>query len=649
MITARYGSWRSPVSASLLGRDIVAIGETAFDDGDLWWCELRPDDAGRHVLRRLRDGQTMTITPEGYDVRTGVHEYGGGAWRVARGAAYFANAEDQRIYRQVPGSAPVAVTPEASDGGHAPRYADFEFTADGRGLICVREARDDRGVTNELVLVPLTGGAPPAVLRSGSDFCASPCLSPDGRRLAWLEWNHPDMPWDSTTLYVAPFRRDGTLGTPVKVAGGENESVAHPRWSADGALCFVGDRSDWWNLYRWDGNQTACVCPMEAECGMPLWLLGMSTYVILSDGRIVCRWSRGSVQELGVIDPRSRRAVPLPLPFTSYGCDLSSDGRRVAVTAGGPRQAQRLLIVDPDTGRADVVTQSQQDLVSPEFISLPRPVDFPNDSGGESHAVYYPPANPGFTAGPGELPPLIVMSHGGPTAQASQALNLDIQLFTSRGFAVVDVDYRGSTGYGRRYRNLLRGWWGLRDVADCIGAAEYLVAEGLADPDRIGIRGGSASGFTVLCALTFSDYFDAGVCYYGIGDPERLAADTHKFESHYIDGLIAPLPGGAGVYRQRSPARHVDKLATPVMLLHGLKDKVVPPSQSFAMAEALDGKGIPHALVTFEDEAHGFCRADNIIRAAEAELYFFSRIFGIRLADAIKPVDIAHLSPPRAP
>ena len=643
--TAPYGSWGSPISAELVAAGGVSLDEVRVAAGAVHWVEGRPLEGGRQVVCRAVRGQPPEdLVPEGFNARTRVHEYGGGAYLVTDEALFFSNFADQRLYRRDPGDGrPRPITPEPPDpAGH--RYADASPTPDGRRLVCVRERHQDGRVDNELVWVPADGDGPPVVLAAGRDFYATPRVSPDGRQLAWLEWDHPDMPWDGTELKLATLAGDGLAGDPMTVAGGPEESVFQPAWSPDGVLHLVCDASGWWNLYRVgaDGVLDA-LAPAAEEFGHPQWVFGLSTYAFLPGGRIACIHGRGPVRRLGILEPGGV-LNDLELPFTSfYPPQLRALGDRLVCIAGGPTRAAAVVVVDPSTGGIQVLRSSEDRELDPGFLTVPEPIEFPTAGGRTAHALYYPPANPDAKGPEGERPPLVVASHGGPTAGVSSGLHLGYQFFTSRGIAVVDVDYGGSTGYGRAYRRRLDGQWGVVDVDDCVAAARYLAGRGDVDPARLAIRGGSAGGYTTLCALTFRDDFAAGASYYGVADVAALARDTHKFESRYLDRLIGPWPQAEELYRERSPIHFTDRLSCPVILLQGLEDEVVPPAQAEMMAAALDAKAIPYAYLPFPGEQHGFRQAAHIRRALEAELYFYGRVFGFDLADPVDPVPIAHL------
>jgi dipeptidyl aminopeptidase/acylaminoacyl peptidase len=653
-ITAPYGSWPSPISAELVAAGGVSLDEVRVDGPTVYWVEGRPLEGGRQAICRARaedrgappedqaGPSVEDATPPDRNARTRVHEYGGGSYLAHRGVLYFSDFGDQRLYRQDPGSPPRPITPEPATRA-ADRYADACPTPDGRLLVCVRERHRDGEVLNELVALPADGGRPPVVLASGRDFYASPRVGPDGRRLAWLEWDHPNMPWDGTELKVAGLAGDALAGTPTTVAGGPEESVVQPEWSPDGVLHLISDRSGWWNLYRVGrGGAPEALAPAEEEFGYPQWVFGMSSYAFLPGGRIACIHGRGPMQRLGILGPEGS-VTDLELPFTSfYPPHLRAAGDRLACLAAGPTQATAVALIDP-AGGVEVLRSSEDRELDPGFLTTPRPIEFPTTGGRTAHALYYPPANREVRGPDGERPPLLVASHGGPTAGITSGLHVGYQYFTSRGIAVVDVDYGGSTGYGRAYRRRLNGRWGIVDVDDCVAAARHLAGQGEVDPDRLAIRGGSAGGYTTLCALTFRDDFAAGASYYGVADAAALARETHKFESRYLDNLIGPWPQAEDLYRERSPIHATDRLSCPVILFQGLEDEVVPPDQAEMMVASLDAKGIPHAYLPFPGEQHGFRQAAHIRRALEAELYFYSRIFGFELADPVDPVPIAHL------
>jgi dipeptidyl aminopeptidase/acylaminoacyl peptidase len=643
---APSGSWASPISADLVAAGGVSLDEVRVAGPAVLWVEGRPLESGRQVVCRAVPGfPPQDRTPEGFNARTRVHEYGGGAYAVHGDTLFFTNFADQRLHRLDPGSArPAPITPEPPSAA-AHRYADACPTPDGRLLLCVRERhRPDGEAINELVAVPADGGGPPRVVAAGRDFYASPRVSPDGRRLAWLEWDHPNMPWDGTELRMAELAGDGLAGDPVTVAGGPEESVFQPDWSPDGTLHLVSDRSGWWNLYRVGrGGELEALAPRDEEFGHPQWAFGMATYTFLPGGRIACIHGRGPLRRLGILGPDGA-LTDLELSFTAFHPpQLHALGDRLACLAGSPTRAPAVVVIDPADGAVEVLRSSEDEELDPAYLSVPEAVEFPTEGGRTAHALFYPPANRDFRGPDGELPPLLVVSHGGPTSAITSNLHVGYQFFTSRGIAVVDVDYGGSTGYGRAYQQRLAGRWGIVDVDDCAAAARHLAAQGRVDPRRLAIRGGSAGGYTTLCALIFRDDFAAGASYYGVADAAALARDTHKFESRYLDRLIGPWPAAEALYRERSPIHFTERLSCPVILFQGLEDEVVPPAQAEAMVAALDAKGIPHAYLAFPGEQHGLRQAAHIRRALEAELYFYGRVFGFAPADPVDPVPIAHL------
>ena len=649
---APYGSWQSPITTDLVVAESVGLGQIAVDGEDIHWVEMRPMEAGRNVVvKRSPDGATTDVTPPPFNVRTRVHEYGGGAFAVAGGTVYFSNFADQRVYQQAPGQAPVAMTPEGSL-----RHADYVMDAARARLVCVQEDHNGGAAepVNSIVALPIGGdtldASVPEALVSGSDFYSSPRLSPDGSRLAWLSWDHPNMPWDGTELWVSNLDADGHIRNPVLVAGGQGESIFQPEWSPDGLLHFISDRSGWWNLYRHnpevvDSPATVCLLPMEAEFGKPQWVFGAHCYGFSAENRVICAYNRRGVWGLLQLETGSGRWESLDIGgYSAMGrSDLKVSGDKVVFQAGSPTQPTAVLRLHLGSQQLDVLRRSTPAKVASGFLSAPQTIEFPTEHGLTAHAFYYPPRNADFAGPPGDKPPLLLKSHGGPTGSASTTLDLPIQYWTSRGFAVVDVNYGGSTGYGREYRQRLAGQWGIVDVDDCVNAARYLVEQGLVDEGRLAIDGGSAGGYTTLAALTFRDVFSAGASYYGVSDLETLARDTHKFESRYLDTLVGPYPEAAHVYQERSPINHTERLSRPIILLQGLEDKIVPPEQAETMFNAVRAKGLPTAYLPFGGEQHGFRQADNIKRALEAELYFYSRVFGFEPADDIEPVAIENL------
>lgn len=637
---APYGSWKSPITSDLIVKGSIGVGQPSLDGPDVYWIEMRPSEGGRNVIvRRAEDGEVTDVTPRPYNARTRVHEYGGGDYVVDRGTVYFSNFADQRLYRQSQGSEPEPLTP-ATDM----RYADPIVDSGRNRLVCVREDHTGGGeAVNTIVSINLEDGEDAVVLVEGNDFYSSPRLSPDGTRLAWLTWNHPNMPWDGTEVWVGELTTDGRLGRTERVAGGVEESIFQPEWSPDGALYFASDRSGWWNIYRRrEGVAVEPVHEMEAEFGQPQWGFGMSSYALESAGRILCSYLLKGSARLASIDTESGRLQEIETRYKDITYLRAANGRAV-FRGGSPTEPASIVRLDLETGKPEVLRRSNDLEIDSGYLSKPRAVEFPTEGGETAHAFFYPPTNSDYSAPDGELPPLLVKSHGGPTSAASTTLALGIQYWTSRGIGVLDVNYGGSTGYGREYRRRLNGVWGIVDVDDCANGARYLVEQGLADGNRLMITGGSAGGYTTLCALTFRDRFKAGASHYGVSDCEALAKETHKFESRYLDRLIGPYPERADLYRERSPIHYVEKLACPVIFFQGLEDKVVLPNQAEMMVEALRKKGLPVAYIPFEGEQHGFRRAENIKRALDGELYFYSRVFGFDLADEVEPVPIDNL------
>ncbi|MEJ8850602.1 S9 family peptidase [Variovorax rhizosphaerae] len=637
---ASFGSWSSPITSALVASESITLVDVLLDGSEVYWVEARPQEAGRHVLvRRAGDGSNVDVTPTGFSVRTRVHEYGGNSALVVDGSVCFSDFADQRLYRLDKGGRPEPLTPAAAAGTPraALRYADGRVDMARRLWIGVREDHREAGkeAVNTIVALDLASDSESAgtVLVQDHDFFASPRLSPDGRRVAWLAWDHPRMPWEGTEIWVADF--DGaTVRNPTLMAGGPGESVFQPEWSPDGVLYFVSDRTGWWNLHRCEANaHIVNVRPMAAEFGRPQWGLGMSTYAFLSAGEAVCSYIEGGLGRLALLDLQSGRLTPFDLPYADFSL-VRAYGTTVAFKAGAPTLPTAIVRLDPRTGATTVLRQSgavADDPAIHRHFSTPRSIEFPTPRGQTAFAQFYPPANADHRAPDGELPPLLVRCHGGPTSSASTLLDLRTQFWTSRGVAVVDVDYGGSTGYGRAYRERLHGMWGLVDVEDCAAAARCLVGKGWVDGRQIMITGSSAGGFTALACLTSEDpsvrkAFAAGGSHYGVSDLAALARDTHKFESRYLDWLVAPYVEGSEVYAQRSPVRNADRLTAPVAFFQGAEDKIVPPSQTESMVAALRQKGITAQYLLFAGEQHGFRQGRNIAWALDAEFYFYDAL-----------------------
>ncbi len=629
---APCGAWTSPITAAVVAAGATPLSALMLDGDRLYWLEGRASEAGRSTLA----GTAGELTPAPFNVRSKVHEYGGGAYTVADGVAWFSNQPDGRLYRVAQGSAPVAITAE----DNKQRYADFVVDAPRRRLLTVREDHAKGGHYPENTIAAIGFDGSETVLVDGNDFYAAPRLSPDGRQLAWLCWDHPRMPWEGCELWLADVLEDGNLANGRLVAGGPQESICQPEWSPAGVLHFVSDRSGWWNLYRYEHGVVHALCPKEAEFGGPQWNFGGSLYGFRSNDEIVCAYVEGGVSRLARL--RGGVLTEVPTPYEEIR-ELRVNAHTVALLGGAPTLALELARIDLDGGDHEVLARSISQLPAAGYLSVPQSISYPSANGRKAYAFHYPPANADYAAPSGELPPLIVIGHGGPTGMAASTLKLSTQFWTSRGFAVLDVNYGGSTGFGRDYRDLLKGQWGVVDVEDCVAGARYLVEQGLADPERLLVRGSSAGGLTTLSALAFHDLFKAGACYYGVSDLAGLDADSHKFESHYNQYLIAPPERAEQVYRERSPIHHSDKLKRPMIFFQGLDDMVVPPSQSEAMVDALRARKLPVAYITLEGEGHGFRKAESVIKTLEAELVFYLRVFGIPVPADLPPLTIENL------
>ena len=635
---APYGSWKSPLSAERAVAAGIGLGDVGFDGDDVLWQESRPAEKGRSlIMRRNPDGTLHELTPAPFNARTRVHEYGGRAYLMDRGVLCFSHDDDQRLYRAAAGQLPQPITPE----GVALRFADLCADAP-RGLIwAVREDHRSRGEARNALVALRADGDPNGgrIVAEGHDFYASPRLSPDGRRLAWLSWNHPDMPWDGCELWQAEVDAAGGLHAARCIAGGRNESVQQPLWSPDGHLHFISDRSGWWNLYRWGGAEAEALCPMPAEFGQPFWNFGLATCAFVSAQQLACCFSQDAVAQLAVLDLATRQLHRLATPFSAFGSIAAAPGR-LLFTGASPLQPMSVCLLHLDDGRLETLRRGSTIDADPDYTAQPQAIEFPTAGGLTAHAFFYPPCNRDFVGPADEKPPLLVLGHGGPTSMATNAYRANVQYWTSRGIAVLDVNYGGSTGFGRAYRQRLDGAWGVVDVQDCIRGARHLVARGDVDGRRLVIRGSSAGGYTVLSALAFHDTFACGTSLYGIGDLETLLQDTHKFEAHYMDRLVGPWPEAQALYRARSPLHHLDGLKRPLLLLQGSEDRVVPPTQSRRMHAALKSRGVTVAYLEFDGEQHGFRQLKNIVRALEAEAFFYAHVLGFELADAVEPLSI---------
>ena len=646
---APFGTWKSPITAQTVAAQGLRLGFPALDGDDIYWLEGRPQEGGRNVLvKRSLDGAITDVTPRDHNVRTRVHEYGGGAYVVSKSFIYYSNFADQRLYRIIGSGTPQPITPEGKWF-----YADATIDEHRQRLICVREdhSRDGHEPRTTLVSIRVDGDSDPGeVIADGYDFYSTPRLSLDGSRLAWLSWRHPQMPWDGTELWVARVTGAGTLEEPELIAGGPHESIFQPGWGPDGLLYFASDRTGWWSLYRSDVASVApTVRPLlwqsleEAEFGRPQWLFGWATWAFADDRHMAVTYARRGRWSLATIDLETGTLTDVPTDLEPLEW-LAATPTHAVYVAASPDTPSTVAKTNLATGGTEMIRSSSTLELNRRHISVPEAIEFPTEGGLTAHAFYYPPRNADYMALPSDRPPLIVISHGGPTTQTKAVLDLGVQYWTNRGFAVVDVNYGGSSGYGREYRERLNWQWGIVDVDDNINAARHLVEEGKADPDRLIIRGGSAGGYTTLAALAFHpDVFAAGASYYGVSDVEALAKDTHKFESRYLDTMIGPYPEMKDLYRERSPIHFIERLSCALILFQGLEDKVVPPDQSERMAEAVRGKGLPVAYIAFEGEQHGFRKADTIIRCLEAELYFYGAIFRFTPADTLPLIYIENL------
>jgi dipeptidyl aminopeptidase/acylaminoacyl peptidase len=645
-IVAPYGSWASPFPIERLTDRVVFVGEPRAAGGTRWWLEGRPDEGGRQALfRRDPDGTTVRLTPEGFNARSRVHEYGGAATLISGDLVVVSDFTTGRLQRVTAPGDLTPITPE-----RAWRFADAIHDPARNRLIAIREDHDPDTVArhgewfNDLVEIDLASGDVRPLL-SGSDFYASPRLSPDGRTLAWTEWRHPNLPWDGTELNLADINADGSLGTARTIAGSRHDWVSQPRWSPDGVLHFVAEPGGWMNLFRWVDGHAEPILPMNAEFGQPEWQFGNSSYGFLPGGRILAVARSDGRDRLLVIEQGGAHRE-VELPYTEIG-SLAIDGEQVVIRAASPTEPASIVEIGLD-GSSETLRRATPFTPDPADVSIPRHVEFPTTGGRTAFGNFYAPTSQRYQAPAGELPPLIVTSHGGPTSSAFSGFATGFQLFTSRGYALLDVDYGGSTGYGSDYRKRLEGEWGIVDVDDCVAGARWLADQGLVDGDRMAIRGGSASGFTTLAALAFRDTFRAGTSYFGIGDLRAFVKDTHKFESRYLESLVGPWPETTQRYLDRSPSLHAERIKAPVLVQQGAEDRVVPPSEAERIVDALFERRIPHAYLLFPGEDHGFRGKDAIIRSFGAELSFYAQVFGFEPADPVERIDIQFLDEARA-
>lgn len=629
----KFGAWESLVTPEMMSKGNVGLAEPKSNNEATYWLESRPWEKGRSVLVENCNGKQRDMFPEGYSARSAAQEYGGGAWTLADQYAVFVNAEDQVIYRIGLHNDERLVALTAQDGR---RYGDLYHDSTHNRILAICEDHRINGKEprTSIVAISLEPGNEIIELAGGADFYAYPRVSPDGGKLCWIAWNHPHMPWQATELVIAELDERGLVTATRCLIEEENVAVFQSDWSPEGELVFVADFDEFWNLYRWsEQSGIEPLTELQAECGVAFWNYGMSTWGFVPDGILCCINEMGSWRLAKIAMDGSMEL--LDLPFTHLGA-LKTLNSSAVLLAASPIEATTLIEVDANGGEFKRIYSSSSMELPVEAISRPLNVDFPTGYDGTAHAFFYPPKNPNFQGPKDEKPPLVVLCHGGPTSATSSALNLKVQFWTSRGFAVMDVNYRGSTGYGKSYRQALQGQWGIADVEDACKAAEYAAAQGWIDPDKLIIRGSSAGGFTVLAALTFGNTFTAGCCIYGIGDLKALAEETHKFESRYLDGLIAPWPEGEAEYHKRSPLNHSDQLSCPVIFFQGLRDKVVPPEQTQSMARALQKRGIPTWFQTYAEEGHGFRQAESIVDSYQRELAFYSQIFDFPNSTDIK-------------
>lgn len=636
--TSPFGSWRSPIQATLIAGASINAFDPRIDGSTLYWLENRPKEGGRVVIiRQESTGTPVEVSPPDTNIRTRVHEYGGAPYLVCDSVIYFVNFEDQRLYKMTADGSAHPITPD--DGS---RYADMQVDATSKRLVCVRECHQTGSEpTNSVVSISIEAPYTQTVLADGHDFFAYPRVGPDGTKLAYIAWDHPNMPWDDVQLYCVDLAGDELVSQPKRLNPDIDESVVDLQWSPNGELFFIADRSGWWNLYRWNGSTITHLIDKSCEFAGPLWSLGQRNYGFLSDRTALVSYGEDNKAALAVLDLDTLSLTPIAHPCATIGSVSCGNGYAV-FEAGFADDTPALMKFTLSSNECTILTRPSDLPVSKDWISTPQNIDFPTAHDKTAHAYFYPPQNKDFTGPDGTLPPLIVKIHGGPTGQTSSSLQLAIQFWTSRGFAFADINYGGSSGYGRAYRKRLTDKWGIVDLEDTINCVKYLVDNGLVDSEKTAIRGGSAGGYTTLAALAFSDVFKAGANYYGVSDLEALAKDTHKFESRYLDNLIGPYPAAKDIYEARSPIHHLDGFNQPLIVFQGSEDAIVPPNQSEKIVEVLREKGIPVAYLLFDGEQHGFRKSENIIRSLEAELYFYGQIFGFELADKIDPVEISN-------
>jgi dipeptidyl aminopeptidase/acylaminoacyl peptidase len=640
-----YGTWRSPVTSDLVASVSNFVSELLLGENNkIFWLERRSKEQGRNIIMSVgKDGQANDLIPKGFNARTRVHEYGGASYTVFGNKVYFANFSDQRVYAQ---SLSGNESPKQITSQNDVFYADLSIDGPRNRMICVYEDHRQKGqeATNSIASIDLGREGEEHILISGNDFYSSPRISPDGKRIAYLTWNHPLMPFFGTELWVADILRNGEIGQKEKIAGGADESICEPLWSPGGKLYFVSDRSGWWNIYRILEGKSELLCNMDAEFARPHWVFGFSSYSFVSKDEIICSYTHDGTWHLARLDTDRKSIEEIKLPYSDIQY-VRANEKSAFFIAGSPSVQPSVVRLDLDSlEHSTLYSPDTSDAIPSRFLSLPEPIEFPTTGGLTAKGLYYAPKNGDYEAPKDELPPLMVLSHGGPTSATRTYLNPEIQFWTSRGFAILDVNYGGSTGYGREYRMRLNGQWGVVDVDDCTNGALFLVSTRKVDEKRLVIAGGSAGGYTTLCALVFRKTFKAGASYFGVSELEIFAHDTHKFESRYLETLVGPYPEKRKLYQERSPINYAEKINAPVIFFQGLEDKVVPPKQAEIMFDSLKKRGIPTAYIPFEGEQHGFRQAKNIKRANEAELYFYSKVFGFEPADKIEPVEIENMN-----
>jgi len=613
-----YGRWPSPITAELLTQDVKHYGYLTLDNETLYWTELRPSEGGRVAIVKQTETGNRDVISKDYNARTRVHEYGGRPFAVQDGIIYFVNFSDQRLYKQEKGLSPTPITEK-----NGPRLADFFSTSKTLYAVAEQHKDNESEAENSIVAIDLENESTHTLI-SGHDFYASPSVNKEGTKIAWITWNHPNMPWDTTELWLGDLV-DGTVQNKKRLSSGDNEAVQFPKWGPDGSLYFISDKSGWWNLYRYHKQEIEAIYPKEAEFGIPLWVLGGSVYTFVGD-RILARYKKEGAAHLVLIDPEKKTATTIKTDASAFS-ELHSNKNTIAMIQASPNKRAEIIIMDHKGENPTVVAKNQDLNIDSAFFSRARHLAFPSAKNRTAYAYYYPPTNKDYKGPEDALPPLLVKTHGGPTSNTSDVFNLGIQYWTSRGFAVLDVDYGGSTGYGRKYRNLLRGNWGIVDREDVEHGAAFLVGKGLVHPKKLAIDGGSAGGYTTLNALAFGDLFTVGASYYGVSSVELLAKQTHKFESRYTDLLIGPYPEFADIYRKRSALPNADRISCPVIFFQGTEDKIVLPNQTEEMYRALKKKGIKTEMVLYDGEQHGFRKAENIQDAIERERAFFLDVF----------------------